>query len=498
MMPELFNPNNKAFTMNALRNDLWLLKLLYVLVNQEPPMNSKEHFVQFFSLYYKENPKNEQLLKEFSDSYDSSKAVWWYTRDTFIYKILNQAMRERNIQVLCKYHFFIRDLYKQIEAGHRLFNERNSSIRVYRGQIMNTREIERIKEANKYDLRLSTHCLLSTSLERDPARVFILGFNSEDDLRGVLFEIECNPIVKSRPFAEISHESQFQDEKEVLFMPGAAFAVSAIEFDKTDQLHIIKLRLCNDEDIQKGFHKKNIFKGDRDIVQELLDAMGTTTIVRECSDLDHLYGHMIKLFPMDELLELSYLQAMGSKHFTNKNFETSINFFKRSLSLQENSFSADKRKIAELLCSIGESYYKLKIYDEAISFYHQAIELNSLSLSKSLMAHLYMGYSHLTRDNRNYSDDISLANYYLQTALHIDLENEILGDEMIMNLYQALADIHEYQDELNLAIGYYNEALEICERNEWTNDSNEIKAKIEAINQKSVDVALVEEDKSNL
>ncbi|CAF5181568.1 unnamed protein product, partial [Rotaria magnacalcarata] len=252
MIPELFNTNNKAFTMNILRNDLWLIRLLYVLIHQKPPANSKEDFVHMFSLYYK-------------------------------------ALRQRNIPIICAYHFFIYDLYQHIERAHQLFNKTTSSMHVYRRQIMNKMEIERIKDSNKFDLRLSNSSMLSTSLDHTAASVFIEGYKPNDDYHGVLFEIECNTNLISRPFAEVSKKSYFPDEQEVLFMPGGAFAVNDIQLDQSNQLYVIKLRLCNDQEIQKGFYKKNIFKGDRDAVRELFSDMGTSTIVHECSDLDQLY-----------------------------------------------------------------------------------------------------------------------------------------------------------------------------------------------------------------
>ncbi|CAF3523487.1 unnamed protein product, partial [Rotaria sp. Silwood2] len=259
MIPELFNTNNQPFTMNTLRNGLWFIKFLYVLIHQKAPSDSKDYFFNFFSFYFKGNTNSEQQLEEFIQTYESSKAVFWYTKDTFIYRILNQALRERNIQIICAYHFFIRDLYEHIAKLHQLFNERDSSLNVYRGQMMKKLEIERIKETYNLDLRISINSLISTSLDRDVALFYITGFKPKDDYHGVLFEIECKSNIKCHPFAKISSESNFVEEYEVLFMPGTAFAVNSIELDQTIELYIIKLRLCNDQEIQKGFYKMDMF-----------------------------------------------------------------------------------------------------------------------------------------------------------------------------------------------------------------------------------------------
>ncbi|CAF1168209.1 unnamed protein product [Rotaria sordida] len=264
-------------------------------------------------------------------------------------------------------------------------------------------------------------------------------------------------------------------------MPGAAFAVNSIELEELNQLYIIKLRLCDDEEIQKGSHKKNIFKGDRDTVRELFNNMGDNTIVRECSDLDQLYNYMMKLFSSDELIELEYFHAMGSKKFSSKDFESSIYYYKGSLTLRKKILPLEYKEIAELHYLIAESYYRWKNYDQAIDFYHEAIDCNSLHPLKAIRAHVCTGYSYLKRDDWNNYDDISSAKNHLQKALDMDLENETLEDGDIVDIYRALIDINIFQDNLDPALNYYTLALEICERNEWTDESNEIKEQIQAI-----------------
>ncbi|CAF4446093.1 unnamed protein product, partial [Rotaria sp. Silwood2] len=443
MIPELFNTNNQPFTMNTLRNGLWFIKFLYVLIHQKAPSDSKDYFFNFFSFYFKGNTNSEQQLEEFIQTYESSKAVFWYTKDTFIYRILNQALRERNIQIICAYHFFIRDLYEHIAKLHQLFNERDSSLNVYRGQMMKKLEIERIKETYNLDLRISINSLISTSLDRDVALFYITGFKPKDDYHGVLFEIECKSNIKCHPFAKISSESNFVEEYEVLFMPGTAFAVNSIELDQTIELYIIKLRLCNDQEIQKGFYKMDMFNGDCETVRKLFKDMATSTLVREIPDLDQLYYHMIKLFS-HECIDIDYFKALGSKHFDKKNFQTSLDYYKRSLALTQNVLSSEHRDITELYYSIAESYYQLKDYNSAIDFYLKGITFNLLSTPHSILTHLHLGYSYLSRQDWNNQNDRLSAKYHLQMALDIDSRNEMLGDSNILDICKALANIHEY------------------------------------------------------
>ena len=48
------------------------------------------------------------LLMNSKKTYSSETAIWWYTRDSFIYRILNKALRTQNIQILISFRFLIK------------------------------------------------------------------------------------------------------------------------------------------------------------------------------------------------------------------------------------------------------------------------------------------------------------------------------------------------------------------------------------------------------
>jgi hypothetical protein len=71
----------------------------------------------------------------------------------------------------------------------------------------------------------------------------------------VLFEIDAFPYLNSKkPFANISLQSKFRNECEVLFTPGSIFRLENIYLND-DQLWIIHLTSCHDDE----HHLKLIF-----------------------------------------------------------------------------------------------------------------------------------------------------------------------------------------------------------------------------------------------
>jgi hypothetical protein len=56
------------------------------------------------------------VIEEFAQEYDSSKAIYWYTKDSFVYRDINMALRTDNILIIYKFRFIIQDIYRQLKT----------------------------------------------------------------------------------------------------------------------------------------------------------------------------------------------------------------------------------------------------------------------------------------------------------------------------------------------------------------------------------------------
>ncbi|CAF1488398.1 unnamed protein product [Didymodactylos carnosus] len=88
-----------------------------ILIGMEHTDEAKREMIQFCRQQYEENDGELRCINEFERDYRPSKAIWWYTRESFLYRILNKALRIQDIDVLYKLRFFIADLHKQLHAG---------------------------------------------------------------------------------------------------------------------------------------------------------------------------------------------------------------------------------------------------------------------------------------------------------------------------------------------------------------------------------------------
>ncbi|CAF2244692.1 unnamed protein product, partial [Rotaria magnacalcarata] len=79
----------------------------------------------------------EEEINDFKRKYRQKSPVWWYTKEIFLYRMLNRGLRSLDMQAMTKLGFFIRHLHRQLEQLHQeqLANFQ-TALTVYRGQGM--------------------------------------------------------------------------------------------------------------------------------------------------------------------------------------------------------------------------------------------------------------------------------------------------------------------------------------------------------------------------
>lgn len=117
-------------TLNAMFMYCELLKEIFLEMNHDE--QAKWALVDLCKCEYENNDAVLRVIDEFGRDYEKHSPTWWYSRDCFLYRMLNKALRVHDIEVIGKFGFFIKDLYRQLEDLHgSLLSEKFT---VYRGQ----------------------------------------------------------------------------------------------------------------------------------------------------------------------------------------------------------------------------------------------------------------------------------------------------------------------------------------------------------------------------
>jgi tetratricopeptide (TPR) repeat protein len=292
-----------------------------------------------------------RIIHEFQRDYSPDEVLWWYSRESFFYKILNKALRSQNIHVLFLFRSFISDIYHQLQH-----HKCKRPIRVYRSQLMSSDELANLKQYIGQFISVSS--FLSTTTQRQVA-IFYMGTGTPlDDLQRVLFEIDADPdVVTTKPFADISSYSEFDSESEVLFMLSSIFRLNNISCD-SDQMWIIRMTLCGDEEHelkQVLVHmKRQNGIGDTNLwtLGNILRKMGKFDLAEKymCRFLDEL--------PTNDPSRGILYENLSEITSQQGDYDKSIQWYKKSVEIEEQNVSTDNTNLGATSSTLGKSNQK--------------------------------------------------------------------------------------------------------------------------------------------
>ncbi|CAF0849162.1 unnamed protein product [Didymodactylos carnosus] len=191
------------------------------------------------------NPAELEKIDTFEQTYISKDAARWYTKDCFLYRLLNESLQIGSIDLMVKLRYFIHDLHNQLAELQldffRSLPVHNPILTLYRGLTMTLPELNKFQQ-NETHL-VSTNSFLSTTRDFAAALFFSGEGKVEDPQVSVVYEIFVDTSIShSVPFASVEYQSIFKDEDEVLFSMAAMFRIGRTK-EIGERLWKIKLTL---------------------------------------------------------------------------------------------------------------------------------------------------------------------------------------------------------------------------------------------------------------
>lgn len=248
LMPISIAPNTSMVNSSELDPSFLYSQLLKeVLLDMEYTGQSKQELVGFCRQQYAGNERELHIIDDFAERYDQPSPIWWYTRECFIYSMLNKALRTHDIEVIMKMGYVICDLHGQIQALHAEACVQAPFV-VYRGQGISDDELAKIKSSQAG--LLSFNNFLSTSVDRDIALKYAHRTKDNSNSFAILFQMKIDPSVSSTPFASVEKVSCYaNEEQEILFSMHTVFRIMAVE-EIEDRLWQVDLTLTSEQDGQ--------------------------------------------------------------------------------------------------------------------------------------------------------------------------------------------------------------------------------------------------------
>jgi tetratricopeptide (TPR) repeat protein len=209
---------------------------------------SKQEILQKCREYYRDNKNEMKNIDEFDRKYTHDQAMWWYTKDTFLFRLVNKALLTEDIEAFYTYRFYIADLCRCIAENSKCLRGKSDCTlyKVYRGKKQSQEEIQRLKDS--IGQLIAANGFLSATRSRLVADIFA-GVGEEQtinpDFESVIYEISVDLKEQHVTLADLKPYSQFEDEEEVLFDLASVFKIESLKFDNDTKVWICRMSPSN-------------------------------------------------------------------------------------------------------------------------------------------------------------------------------------------------------------------------------------------------------------
>ncbi|CAF3455382.1 unnamed protein product [Rotaria socialis] len=282
-------------------------------------MNRSEQQIKpFIELLRSEYSNNAHKLKDvaqFERDYRPESAVWWYTREPFIYQKLNWALRTLDATIILKLSFILCDLHRQIETLH----QKQSGFR-------------KTTKKNKGGL-LSFNNFLSTTSDLDVSLDFAESASVNPDIVCVLFQMSIDTRITTTSFVSIREFSEFIDENEILFSMHTVFRIVDVFKVETDHpLYNVNLELTSEDD-------SSLTKLREHFTKKTEDEPGWTRLARLLLQLDHfdeaeqLCNDLLQQHKASIVTKASLYNIIGFSKAERGELDVTLSFYHKTLEI---------------------------------------------------------------------------------------------------------------------------------------------------------------------
>ena len=413
---------------------IWYQLLIEIFLRMDQMDMAKEEMISECLVQYEYDQIELTKIEDFKNNYMLTKAIWWYTRDSFVYRLLNRSLRTENIDQIFKFRFFIKELYKQLKCESVKYKEQLieyeiETFSVYRGQNITGIELENLRK--NINGLVSFNTFLSTTTDRNLAIVYAGDGSRKPEIESILFEIIVNTHTnQTKPFANIAQFSYFDSENEILFFIGTICRIESVK--QCEKIWHIKLILCDDDDEQI----KQVYTYLKEQIYETTDILTLGSLLIQMGELNKAEFYYNRLLnQMTEENTLQYATIFNQLGLINQrkcNYQLALEQYQKALETFLFYPLKDKSIVSTVYDNIATIYDDLGQFDQALIHYRK-----SLDIQQNLNNHLSLGITY---------SNIALT--YQQIG---DYENAMINYRKSQDTLNNLPAYHP-----NLAITYGN------------------------------------------
>ncbi|CAF1232788.1 unnamed protein product [Didymodactylos carnosus] len=439
----------------------FLMKLILLKMKSTPA--ARADMIDVCRNYYRGNKQELETIKQFESTYSSDDAIKWYTKQTFVYRLVNKALRTEDFESLYTFRFFISDLCSNLATkfeGLKLRQKKPPVLTSYRGLKLSLQEIYNLKI--NIGQKVSTNGFLSTTRSRDVAYSFAQKSTKRVDVQAVMFEIEADTKLLTTPIADIAEYSDYPEEEELLFDLCAQFSINSVDYIENEQYWSVKLTALEElltSDIRKSLEKQ-MLNINLDIeLGKILNQKG------EYDKCEKYFENLLRLnqYRPEELGQIySYL---GDASLRQTKYEIALKYFSYAYNQHINKTKPPNILLAAYITDcIGTVYFLQRDFEKALEHYTKAYKVrkqiipeNNCAMAESLNN---FGVIYEEKNDNKHALDHYLKSLKLYENCHACVSHD---DDMARG-YTNIGCIYFKEEKYDKSIEYHWNAVRIREQ----------------------------------
>lgn len=436
---------------------MYMSLLKKILLTTKYDNNDKKEFINYSRRIYGKDEEQKVFINRFEKDYNSQLAVRWYTEDCFIYRTMNLALRELDIETIMKMGFFIRDLHEQLQRMYEGQSDKYERLIVYRGLRVQS---DLYNKLNKTGNLISFNGFSSTTLDPTVAMNFLNESTLNTNQIGVLFEMRIDRNLSTMHFADISQVSVFKKEKEILLSMHTVFRIDGTT-SHSDGYKMVTLSQTKDTDpllkkLTEHFEKEI---GKFDPLEQL------ARLLIKMSMFNHAQKILDKKLEnennVDWIEKIRLNNGLGYIYHKKDENNKALGFYKNALDIAQGNLSKHNSLFATIYNNIGSTYYSKGDYKNALSHYGKALEIKRKSSVNGLnLADIYHNMATLDCLLGDYES--ALEGY--KKVLSIRQQTLPANHPDIARVYDDIGSVYHFMGDDTEALTFYEKALEIQEK----------------------------------
>ncbi|CAF1461271.1 unnamed protein product [Adineta steineri] len=409
--------------------------------------------------FYRGNEPELQRIEKFRQTYTPSKAIEWYTEDSFVYRLINRAFRTEDMSLWYLFRFYCIDLSNELKNLQEQQNIAENFL-VYRGQThLPTDEL--IKIRNNIGQLISTNGFLSTSELAEVALMFVTDAQNTEEFKVVLFEIEVHPSSRNNcVFAKV-HQYSEHDECEVLFDIGSTFEIisvtideNASSFNKENPLTRIRMKTTNEKinELNKYFDPSEFRNTNIEIYfGRLLISLNQ---YEKAESYFLMLSHILSK-THDDIASIH--DHLGYLHLQTTNWSAAYDYLNSAQNIKQKSLPTIHPFFEVTFNGLANYYKAMHNYTKALLYYKKALKCHRIHRFSISMAKLNQASIHILMEN--YDTALNLC----QQAFQILNETQLSYELGILQYKGIMGDYYFARRVYPEAIQYYTEAFNLSE-----------------------------------